>query len=164
MKELKIKKMLLLSQKNIDMVNELGELEGFDNFTTNVRNCINFSYAKKIAPPTYASGKMLSDPEAITKRNIAKAVAKENTEEAMKNAKRQIQVDYCEKVMHGKVDGNTCSFRQWGPTSSGSNDSTEKYPLGMMGTDILESHRFYPNEAVVMENREGINQLLKEKL
>jgi len=161
MKEKKTPKMVHLSDRLLDMVNEIGKEDGKDNFSENIRNCISFTYRKYF--PNYTR-EASNDPEAITKRNIAKAVAKENTEEAMKNAKRQIQVDYCEKVMHGKVDGNTCSFRQWGPTSSGSNDSTEKYPLEMMGTDILESHRFYPNEAVVMENREGINQLLKEKL
>jgi len=149
----KVLKNMLFSPRQLEMMADIAEETGLDNFSGNVHFCISQQWKRMF--PAYVRN--INDPDTIQKKALAKAKSKEAVEKMQEDDKRNKKVSYCEQIMRGKVDGDVCIYTQYGLKAS--DDSEETCPLSHLDNIVTENDCFYYGKEATLANRKDVAKI-----
>jgi len=155
------KKLISLSDRNLDMMDALMEETGWNTPTQIVRRGIEelykqtFKYGKDPANTTKDGDSM----EDIQRKAQRKALEKKALKEAEEQAKLQPKIDICLNLLGGEIETNENGYKFCRFTSYHTNpkkDGSQLLPLRQVDTFLVDTMLFNPSQEAVFKARPEI--------
>jgi len=165
------KKIITLSDRQLDMIDLISEHTGIEKTTDVIRIGIQELYDKYYK--SYKTGQSTRNignqsEEDLIKQAMAKGKAKILTEKAEEELRLQPKIDICLNMLKGEIEtspsgSRTCKFKQYNAFDE-SKDADQIVPLNQVGAYLAETSLFIPAKEVVFKNRKDIKSKFNDNI
>lgn len=156
-----LRKLITLSERNLDMIEAIAKETGWDTSTLVIRRGIEELYKQtfKYGKDPLNNASENDTPEVIAKKAKNRAEIKQAQKEAEELAKLKPKIDMCINLLGGEIETNEkgfkyCRFTQYGTEES--KDSSLSIPIKQVDPIIAETSLFMPSKEVVFAKRVDI--------
>lgn len=159
------KKVIIFTEGQLKMVDELKEKTGFATLAEIIRNGLA-AYHKTYYPAysTSSKGSEVSEETAIRHAEI-KARAKIAAEKATEDKRNEKKIHVCENILGGHIEETSngdkmCSFMSYGITPAGDHENI--YPISQIDPVLAETSLFLPSKTSVWKHRPEVRQAFRK--
>lgn len=162
------KKIITLSDRQLDMIDLISEHTGIEKTTDVIRIGIQELYDKYYK--SYKTGQSTRNisEEDLIKKATAKSKAKIIGEKAEEELRLQPKIDICLNMLKGEIDTSSsgtkiCRFTQYNGFDA-TKDAEQVVPLSQVGAYLAETSLFIPAKEVVFKNRKDIKDKFDDNI